>query len=63
MLTTSFLLQAPSPTPQALCEPQFSHLKNGLMTSCDLGPQTKLRGAWGGSKGRSRRLKAHSRVR
>ena len=28
-------------------EPQFPHRKNGLMTSFDLEPQTKLRGAWG----------------
>lgn len=47
-------------------ELQFPHLKNGLMTSCDLEPQTKLRGAWRrwcSRKGRLWRLQASVQVR
>ena len=37
-------------------ELQFPYLKNGLMTSCDLEPQTKVREAWGQSCSRTGRL-------
>lgn len=47
-------------------ELQFPYLKNGLMTSCDLEPQTKVREAWGQScsrKGRLWRFQASIQVR
>lgn len=44
------------PTPRSVCGPRPPRLRNGLMTSCNLEPQTKLKGAWEGRqlKGRER---------